>query len=526
MVQKKLDLERELLEADKKNHRRTTFLQSVVSETAEHQHEQEQLQRERDFKQLKDRYETELEEWKLKYQKEQEDNKMQILTWELRFQQQDDAIRQGQQEALGHTVALQQLQKDYQDSQQQQLALQQGRNDDRAKHLEEIHELKEQQKAADEKQQEVAAVRHKEEVDELNQQLNSLRDQVMRMNSLMADMREKMILSKGENERYAMHTQELEDKCEELEDKCEELEKKCKELGDHRGDDVKSPRHHPPDGEDDAVDLDESVAKGRCPHCKEFEEEIYELEIKLNKLQIESQKRVDPLKERTSGKMIMPASSKDERVIEALSTAAAAIPAAERGIKSGKEQQVACKVATDQAKTNMNVLAFAAKQESSDRERCPVEQELKRAKKNTSDLELEFEDMRNEPGKDHATKQESCDRETSALEQALQEADKKILDLSLELEQVQHERAKEIATKQELFDLEICVLVQELQEAKRNKHDMALQMEELPKEQEKELAKKQESWDVEKYALEQELQEAKARRQDNGSTSNKWRRFF
>lgn len=353
---------------------------------------EKELQRkwEKTVKQLKIQYETEIEQWKLKYQKEQEDNRIQILEWKLKFQKQDADIQQGQQDALEYKGELQQLQIQYQDLLQkqqqherelplQQLALEQEREADRAKHLEEVQLQLQKQQRINADQQEAAARQ--------NDELNSLRDQVMRMNNLLAQ-------SSSNRERSEEDMRELQEKLEDAmieNDRyatlIDELKNKCKALEEQRGHGVQNHRQPLSDDEDDDVYGNEAIGKRDCPHCEDLEEDLYELKLKLNKLQISSQKEIEGLKEQLDKKMTTSAATPvgADHLNEKVGTS-----------KTGLEQRTVRKSETEKKKGNMKMLAFAAKEEFSKRERRALEQELEEANRNTHLLALELEQLHNE----------------------------------------------------------------------------------------------------------------------------------
>ena len=436
--QERLDLDVQLFKAEKRNTRRMAFLQaeqqlqqeqqqlaqqevqeqlaqqraqqleqeqqSVIAKEAAEQHEQE-LQRkwEKTVKQLKGQYETEIEQWKLKYLKEQEDRKIQVLEWKLKFQTQDADIQQGQQDVLEHQRELQQLQKQYRDLQQQQQreqelsqqqkALEQEREADRAKHLEVQRQLQDQHKINADQLELVA--RQKDE-------LNTLRDQVMRMNSLLEgsssnqarsqedvnELHDKLEDAMIENERYAKHIQELNNKYKILE---EQRGSVAQGHGQNLSDDE----------DDDDVYVDEAKGKRDCPKCEGLEEEVFLLKCELNKLQISSQKEIEGLEERLQKKMTMAATTPvgDDHVVEKMGRAgiSAVWTATERNTgKIGKELHSVRKLETEMKKVDMKTLAFAAKDELSKREKRALEQELEDAKREIQYLGLELEQLHNE----------------------------------------------------------------------------------------------------------------------------------
>jgi hypothetical protein len=349
LLQKRLELDLELLRAEKQNTRRAAQVATQSQNTIV-------MKLEAALQNEKRAHEQELEKVREQLQREQENHAMQLLEWKLKIQKQQADIEKSQ-EALETLEIIKQdyaTQKDLQHQQIESL---------RATHLLELKQ----------KDKEYAVL--KRQLDDIVAQPPpppSEDDHVQRYEDEYHAAQLELNRVKEENEVYVEQIRQWQEKCKALEGVKGSLDD---------------------DDESSAAASANDLAAGTCQRCEDLEEEMYELKLKLNKRQIEYEKEIQALKERRQ------TNSGVERTIETVGTAAAAI--SDNGhSKTAKEMQEIRKLETEKRKTDMKLLALEAKQESIAREKKELEEELTAAKDELYQLALELEQLQKETHKE------------------------------------------------------------------------------------------------------------------------------
>ena len=425
LKQERLDLDLQLLKAEKKNHRRAAQVSTQSQTTA-------LTKLEIALKTLEAKHQLEIETLLNINKTEQEDNKMKVIEWKMKFRKQEADIMESQLKLTDFEAELQHELEMYREAQSKEL----GDRD------EQLEQLQEQLQDAQDKQEKI-----KQGSMRMTTQLaHSARDLVSSQDALDA-LQDEVTRLKFDKEAQADQFQELEEKCKALEEGGEN-----QDLHAH---------NNASTAVKGAVN---GGGGGECPNCEDLEEEIYDLKLKLNKRQVEHQRQIKALKEEMENKV------DDERIIETVGTATAVVVTS----KTAKELQEVRKVEVDKRKIEMKFLAQEAKQESSEREKRSLEEELEEAKAATYQLALELDKLQKEIAKNSQREQlDKLQKEIAKNSQREQLAEEELRGIKEQIDRLQ-ESQETYVTRQKDDSKEWNELIDSLSQKQRQVFDMTL----------------------------------------------------
>lgn len=398
LQQERLELDRQLVKAERKNHRRSNQIASqsqgteiakleIQLKTAQQQHEHQMETMQNQLSAAQENGKMQEIEYRLKFQKQQED----AMEEASRRMMQDEAARRFLEENVeslqtkNHemTQQLEQLEK-LKKEQEQEIKRQTDELEDQLKEAKDELEHKSEEatrltaQLANHASDTLAA---QDEMDELQEELTQLRvdknssaRKIQELESrlqndpadddddddeAMDELREQLETAQFERENYAMQVRKLDERCKTLESQ-----------------------------QSNAVGTAAAAIGGTCANCEDLEEEVYELKLKLNKRQIEFQKELKELK-----RELEEAQNGGEKTIETVGTAGAAAVVT---TKTAKELQEIRQIEVDKRKVEAKFLGLEALQKTTEKEKEAVEAELKETKADLFELAQELEKIQKE----------------------------------------------------------------------------------------------------------------------------------
>jgi hypothetical protein len=391
LIKQKLNLDKELLRAEKKNYRRST----QVSSSSQH-HDNVRLDAK--MKEMISSHQKEIDAWKERFKKEQEDNKIQVIEWKLKFEKQGGDLEDMRRQLVENQRSnknVEEIQTENEDLKQVMEKIHTRYAQDMQRGLTETQQLQQElQEIKDQLAEKEKA--WQEERSRLSQEAETLTKQ----NAAEVFDKETLEIELGhareEKDGYASQIMELQDRCrsleagqpsgdaiavEELTALREELEEIKSEKEVYASQVVElQQRYKALQGETGRGVAEE----GQCANCEDLEEEVFELKLKLNKRQVEHQKEMKELEERLTNKEI---------VIETVGTAAAV---SSDHFVSSKEMQELRKVEVEKRKIESKFLALEAKEHLVQKEKEALGQKLREAQNDTLELALDFERLEKE----------------------------------------------------------------------------------------------------------------------------------